>query len=213
MGRPFPVLAIAGCALLGLLWLGPLPVLASSTFVAHMALHMGVIAIAAPLIVAGVAGGPLDPVRRRPALFGPLPAALLEFVVVWSWHAPVLHRAARGSSGLFLVEQVTFLGAGLLVWFSAFGGDRPFDGSRTGAGAGALLLTSMHMTLLGTLIALAPRPLYHHADSGRGVSMMLQDQQLGGTLMLIVGGAVYLVGGVMLVARLLRTGDPGEAVP
>lgn len=213
MVHPISVLAIAGCALLGLLWLGPLPALASSTFVAHMALHMGVIAIAAPLIVAGVAGGHLDPVRRRPALFGPLPAALVEFVVVWSWHAPVLHRAARGSSAIFVVEQVTFLGAGLLVWFSAFGGDRPLGGSRAGAGAGALLLTSMHMTLLGTLIALAPRPLYHPAGPGRGVSLVLQDQQLGGTLMLILGGAVYLVGGVLLVARLLRAGSPGEALP
>ena len=78
------------------------------------------------------------------------------------------------------------------------------------AGAFALLLTSMHMTLLGALLALAPRPLF-----GEGTVTCLgltlgaaQDQQLGGVLMLMIGGAVYLAGGLALVARLLSGRRP-----
>ena len=70
--------------------------------------------------------------------------------------------------------------------------------STRATGVAALLLTSMHMTLLGALLALAPRPLYHtHAAA-------LADQQLGGALMLAVGGAVYLGGGLLLAATLVR---------
>ena len=59
-------LAAAGIGLLALLWFGPLPVLARSSFAAHMAMHMGVVAIAAPLLAAAVADTWLDPARRWP---------------------------------------------------------------------------------------------------------------------------------------------------
>jgi putative membrane protein len=58
----------------------------------------------------------------------------------------------------------------------------------------------MHMTLLGTLLALATRPLYSH----HGMMHALEDQQLGGMLMLGMGGIVYLIGGLWLAGRLLH---------
>lgn len=204
MRPPRSPAGLAGAGLLVVLWLGPLPDLARGSFVAHMALHMGVVAVVAPLLAVGAAGGAFDPVRRRPRFFGPLVAALVELVVVWGWHAPVLHEAARRSATAFALEQASFLAAGLFVWLSAFGGGPDGRGDRSAAGAGALLLTSMHMTLLGTLLALAPRPLYDHGATGAGTPAALVDQQLGGTLMLVVGGAVYLAGGLVLAARLLR---------
>jgi putative membrane protein len=65
----------------------------------------------------------------------------------------------------------------------------------------ALLLTFMHMTLLGALLALSSRALYAHDHVGPAA---LDDQHLGGALMLLGGGA-YLVGGLWLTARLLRS--------
>lgn len=67
----------------------------------------------------------------------------------------------------------------------------------------ALLLTSMHMTLLGALLALTPRPLYDHAASTLHIAPLF-DQHLGGAIMILVGGVSYLAGGIFLVARLLR---------
>jgi putative membrane protein len=65
------------------------------------------------------------------------------------------------------------------------------------------------MTLLGALLALSPRPLYGHAH-GAGIAGLapLDDQHLGGAIMLLVGGASYLIGGLVLVGRLLRQPDP-----
>lgn len=193
----------AGAVLLAVLWAGPLPEMAPRSFAAHMLMHMGVVAIAAPLITAGLAGSRADPVRRFPALFSPLPASLIEAVIVWAWHAPALHHAARHHPAGMLVEQATFLGAGLLVWLSAFGGVVELRDRRRGAGVLALLLTSMHMTLLGALLALTPRPLYVHGSTAHTLAA-LDDQHLGGAIMLLIGGISYLAGGLWLTMRLLQ---------
>lgn len=206
------ILFVAGALLLAALWAGPLPRWAQASFSAHMVLHMGVVALAAPLLALGVAGGPFDPARRAPALFPPILASILELLVVWSWHAPALHHAARAHTAAFVAEQATFLLSGLWVWLSALGGGPVARAERRGAGVLALLLTSMHMTLLGALLALPPRPLFEHGGHGGGWLTPLEDQHLGGAIMLLLGGASYLAGGVWLVLELLgRRSRPGAA--
>lgn len=198
---------ILGPLALAVLWLGPLPEMTRHSFAAHMALHMGVVAVAAPLIAVGFAGGPLDPVRRRPKWFPAIPLSIVELVVVWAWHAPALHHAARNVPGGFVAEQLSFFTAGLLVWFASLSGPRAAPSERAGAGIAALLLTSMHMTLLGALLALTPRALYSHAAHNHGESnalTSLDDQHLGGAIMLVVGGISYLAGGLALTTRLVR---------
>lgn len=199
------VLLIMGLVILAAAWLGPLPQLAERAFFAHMTMHMGVVAVASPFIALGIAGGRFDPVRLLPALFSPVPVSMLELCVVWAWHAPALHHAARHQTAALVIEQGMFLLCGLLLWLSAFGGANRHDTSRSRRAGGVvgLLLTSMHMTLLGALLALAPRPLYAHAETFSYLTS-LEDQQLGGTIMLIVGGISYLAGGLCLTVGLTR---------
>ena len=196
-------LLILGWLMLAAVWLGPLPLIAQQSFWAHMTMHMSVVAVAAPLIALGVAGTRFDPVRKVPALFAPIPASVAELIIVWAWHAPALHHAARHSTIGFVAEQGMFLICGLLVWLSAFGGNDRCDASRRAAGVVGLLLTSMHMALLGALLALTPRPLYHHVE-GVFTLTPLDDQHLGGVIMLLVGGIAYLAGGLWLTVGLLR---------
>jgi putative membrane protein len=195
-------LAAGSLALAGV-WLGPIPVLAREAFFAHMTMHIVVVAVAAPLLALGLAGGRLDPVLRAPRILAPIPASLVEGVVVWAWHTPVLHLAARHGAGGIVAEQASFLLSALFLWLAAFGGERAPAGDRRAAGVAGLLLTSMHMTLLGALLALAPRPLYAHASGWAGLSA-LDDQHLGGVVMLLGGGVSYLAGGLWLMAGLLR---------
>ncbi len=253
--------AIIGFLLLGAIWMGPLPELARSSFSAHMAMHMGVVAVASAFIALGIAGGRYDPVDRLPISFSPIAASVVELVVVWTWHAPALHHFARSSTFGLVLEQGMFLLAGLWLWIAAFGGGRASPAALVGspirhpqaasvgvprqdaadrtegiigtrgrraAGIVGLLLTSMHMTLLGALLALTPRPLYQHLGgmgdiggiggivgiAGIGVLSPLEDQHLGGAIMLLVGGIAYLAGGLWLTAGLLRssavTGEPRD---
>jgi putative membrane protein len=193
-----------GLLTLAVVWLSPLPSLLPH-FSGHMTMHMGVVAVAAPLIALGVAGGKLDPARKMPRFFAPIPAAMVELIVVWAWHAPALHQAARHSLAALVVEQSSFVVSGLWVWLSAFGGDAHERSHRGAAGVVALLLTSMHMTLLGALLALPPRPLYaHSAHDANATLAPLTDQHLGGAIMLLGGGVSYLLGGLLLTAGLLK---------
>jgi len=166
----------------------------------HMTGHMIAVAVAAPLLAFGLAGGALDPAHRWPRVVTPMAMMLVELVAVWSWHLPALRRLADGTPAFAAAEHATFLIAGLLLWSAVV------HTPHRAAGIGALLLTSMHMTLLGVLIGLAPRPLYamHHA-AFPGLDP-LTDQQLGGVAMLVIGGVSYFLGGLALLAGLLRAG-------
>jgi putative membrane protein len=185
---------LAGLATLALVWAGPLLGPDRGSFTAHMLAHMGVVAVAAPLLAVGL---PVRPV------LGPLTASLLEFVVVWGWHAPALRAAAEASPAVTALEQASFLLAGFVLWRACL--------AAGAAGALGLLLTSVHMTLLGALIALAPRPLYGEAAvTCLGLTLGPEvDQQLGAVVMLFVGASAYLAGGVALVARALAP-EPGR---
>lgn len=191
-----------GWLLLAFSWLGPLPRWAESSFAAHMTLHMLIVAIVAPMLSIAMAGLYYDPVRKVPALFSPVLASVGELLIVWAWHAPKLHHWARHDGLGLIVEQGMFLSAGMWVWLSAFGGKQPRSRSRSGAGVVGLLLTSMHMTFLGALLALSPRLLYQHHHGTSGLTPLV-DQHLGGAVMLVVGGIAYLAGGLWLTRDLV----------
>lgn len=200
------VVLVAGLATLALAWAPQTSALIGHGFTAHMARHMAVVAVAAPLIALSVAGTRFDPSAGRPLLFAAVPASLVELFAVWGWHAPAAHDLAREDGTAFVAEQASFLISGLWVWLACFGHGVEGRAGRTGAGVVAMLLTSIHMTLLGALLALSLRPLYAaHGGAGDGITRFspLDDQQLGGVVMLLVGGAAYLAGGVALVRRLL----------
>lgn len=189
------VCAAMGAAICLAAWFAPVAETGPGHFSAHMLRHMSVVAIAALLLALGLPGL----AARMPS--SPLLAALVEFLVVWGWHLPVLHDAAREFSAVFAAEQASFLAAGFLVWASVL------QPSRQLAGAGGLLLTSMHMTLLGALLILSPRPLYELHGS---TASALADQQLGGMVMLGIGTPVYLIAGLALVGAVLRGQEGGR---
>ncbi|MEK0361760.1 cytochrome c oxidase assembly protein [Pseudomonas sp. CBC3] len=200
-----PLALMLGLATLAAVWLGPLPAMADRMFVGHMLMHVMVVAVAAPLLAIGLAGGRLDISSRLPALFSPILASVIELFVVWAWHMPALHHAARTSQAAQVLEQGSYLFVGLLVWLAAFGGARHH---RALAGIAGLLLTSMHMTLLGVLLTMSSRPLFEH--SGLSSLTPLEDQQIGGVIMLVFGGTSYLIGGLYLLFGLLQ--DKRDAV-
>ena len=177
-----------GLAVLALAWLGPLPRLTEGSFAAHMALHMSVVAVAAPLLALGIVRGG----AAQPA-WAPVAASLADMAAIWAWHAPALHTLARTT------------GAGLAVWVTALAAAQ---GRRGGAlaGAGALLFAAMHMTMLGVIVTLSPRLLCRAPTEGPTLFGLdaLRDQETGGVLMLAAGGAIHLAGGLALAGRAIR---------
>lgn len=185
---------LPGLALLPVAW----ALAASGSMTGHMVGHMLAVAVAAPLLAFGLRGTAWDPAARWPGAVNPLAMSVAELVVVWGWHLPGLRTLAHLSTAVMVAEQAMFLAAGLALWAAVLGAGR----DRRAAGVGALLLTTVHMTLLGALIGLAPRPLYpamalHGGDP-------LADQQLAGVVMLLVGAGSYLLGGLAVLGTVLR---------
>lgn len=179
---------ITGLVLLAALWLGPLPALAGGSPILHMALHLAVVAVVPALLA------PRLPGRPGAALL--LVAAAAEAVVVWAWHAPALHLWARSDTAGLVLEQGSFLAAGLLLWAAA---------ASAGPFGGALILfaTVMHMTFLGALIGLAPVTIYGATCAGYFGLGAMEEQQVAGALMACIGGGIYLVAALRRAAPAL----------
>jgi putative membrane protein len=191
---------LAGLLILAVLWLGPLPAMSRRAFSPHMMLHLGVAVVAAPLIAIGLARARRGVDLQQPLLLA-LAASALEMVVVWGWHVPALHEAAALDDRFFVAQQGSFLLAGVFIWLVSFAG-----GSRAACGIGmlAMLLTFMHMAMLGVLLSLAPQLLYApELCLGAFGLDRLDDQRFGGALMAVGGGLPYLLGGIVLAHRFI----------
>lgn len=199
MTLPWPLLA--GFLCLALLWLGPLPAMSRTAFSAHMLLHLGVVALAAPLLAIGLVRLGLSLDRLANPRGWVVLAFAMEMLVVWGWHAPALHEAAARQAGVFVLQQASFLAVGLGVWLVGFAT------CQRQVMATALLgfaLTFAHMSMLGLLLILAPRLLYPaELCLGAFGFEALDDQRFGGILMAGWGGLAYLAGGLALGARLI----------
>jgi putative membrane protein len=188
----------AGIAVLAGLWGSPLVALSHTAFSAHMILHLGVIVVAAPLLAASVAPWVPTPRSFGDAMRWYLLAAAFEMLVVWGWHIPLLHDAAGHAPVLYVVEQASFLTAGLALWTAIFS-------ARTAAGAGAgaiaAFLTFSHMSMFGLVLSLAPALIYD-PDLCQGAFGLdrIGDQHLGGALM-ATGGLAYLAATAGLCKR------------
>lgn len=205
--RNWPLLL--GLLVLAACWLGPLPAMSRTAFSAHMLLHLGVVALAAPLLAIGLArsGLRVDGLRHSSAAIALIFAA--EMVVVWGWHAPPLHEAAALNVWAFVAQQASFLAVGLGVWLLGFASD-----SRRGLAAAmfGFFLTFVHMTMLGVVLIMAPKLIYPaELCLGAFGFAQLDDQRFGGILMAAWSAVAYLGGAVLLGARLLAPGGEKKA--
>ncbi len=202
--------SIAGFAVLTIALLSPLHAMGGALFSAHMIQHELLMAVSAPLLALGKPALPLlwglPAGARAPAgrLFSVRIPQLAAFVLhagaIWIWHAPYLYNASVTSEAVHAAQHLSFVGTALLFWWSLFH-------ARKGSEGPAILflfLTAIHTTLLGALLTMADTPLYSvYGNSGTshwGLTA-LQDQQLGGLIMWVPGGVVYLGSALYLMLK------------
>jgi len=220
-----------GWLALALALASPIDGAGSLAFAAHMVQHEVLMIMAAPLLVLGRPFGPwtwaLPPswrqgvgrLTRAPAvalpwraLTAPLSAWLLHFAALWLWHVPALFQAGLQNNGVHALQHASFLFTALLFWWAVLGGQR--TGATPGAGIVYLFTTMMYTGALGALFTVSETiwyPAYGHSAAHFGLTP-LEDQQLGGLIMWIPAGLVYLVAGLVLAAGWLRRGEPAPGM-
>lgn len=209
----------AGWAVTTACLVSPLCPLSVSLFAARVGQHMILALIAAPLVAAGrpvaaisflwrTSGGVARCYPERSTwTAAPLAAAGLFAALLWFWHSPAAYGATFTSTAAYWSMHVSMFAASVWLWSELL--DR--NPARVVAATGAGVISSAQMGLLGALITLAPRPLYapHALTIAAWNLTPLQDQQLGGAIMWVPGGVVFLaVAMVMLWLTIARAPSP-----
>lgn len=216
-----------GIVVLFLVLVSPLDALSGNLSSAHMVQHMLMMNLAAPLVALGspaivvLNGIPFNYRRLVGRVWRRLDAATLRHPVVawlvyaiglWAWHLPTLYEAALRNPAVHDLQHVTFFASGFIFWRAVL--DR--SGRRLGPGVGLiyLFMTSLHATVLGVFMTLAPRPWYPGYDGKTEVWGLtpLEDQQLAGLIMWMPACLAYAIGAVgLLTAWLANEEYPAHA--
>jgi cytochrome c oxidase assembly factor CtaG len=202
----------------------PLHALGGVLFSAHMTQHELMMVLAAPLIVLGrplvafVWASPpafrraVGSWTRRTAVRTTWRALTNVGVAWWShaaalavWHLPAPYEATLSSSAAHGLQHVSFLSTALLFWWAVLQPTR----ARQGASLAYLFVATLITGALGALLAFAPDLWYpsYAATTGLWGLTPMQDQQLGGIIMWVPGGASYLIAALAIVAAWLRDSE------
>jgi cytochrome c oxidase assembly factor CtaG len=214
-----------GIVVLALTLLSPLHQLGTALFSAHMAQHELLMLIAAPFIALGRLEIPLlwaIPEKWRRSLghriatrFAahtwriltiPIAAWLIHGVTIWIWHVPALYQATLESEWIHASQHLCFLITALMFWWTLLIGR---GNMQHGVAVAYVFTTAIHTSILGALLTCSSRlwyPIYQGRTEPWGLSA-LQDQQLGGLIMWVPAGVVYVALGLWLFVRWLRESD------
>ena len=195
-----------GVALLPIATLVPL----EGSFKAHMAQHL-LIGDLAPLFVVLGLSGPLlrpalalRPVRSLRVLAHPLVALPLWALDLCGWHVAPLFDAALRHERLHAVQHLCFFTCGALLWaalLELLPGPRWFRMPQRLAYLGVMWLVSLS---LSQVFLWSTRPYYTYGS--------VDDQRIGGGIMLLEGSAVMLGVLVWILWRELRSPAEGADV-
>lgn len=184
----------------------------------HMAQHLLLVSVAAPLSTLAPRPAPaaLPPALRRLAAVAGRPGrgrsstvlavAAVHATVVAAWHVPGPYDAATRNPAVHAVEHLTLLGTGIALWAAV----RATARRSPLACIPALFLAAVVGAGTGALLTFAPHPLYALSSTAPDP---LADQQLAGLLMWVPGGLVPAAGaaGVLTHALTDRAGTLGPA--
>jgi putative membrane protein len=206
--------------------IGPFHTLSEALFSAHMTQHEILMLVAAPLIILGrpqIAMVWAIPPRWRltvsdvknddlfehiwRAMSASFAAFLIHAAALWIWHIPAMFDATLESDWVHAAQHVSFFGTALLFWWAIV--NSSLDWKNSFVGVLFLFLTSLHSGILGALLTFT-REAWYPAYSGTTMAWgftPLEDQQLGGLIMWVPAGLVYIGAGLVMFARLLADSE------
>ena len=211
---------VAGWGILLIALCSPLDTLAAGLFSAHMVQHELLMVAAAPLLVLGrplatwiwalplsgrVTAGAWtrNSFVRTPwdVITHPLGAFVIHAAALWLWHVPSLFEAALANYAVHAFQHASFLFSALLFWWAVLA---PGDvRGRDGVAILYLFGTMLHTGALGALLTVSSSAWYPGATHVALGLSALEDQQIGGLIMWIPAGTVYVAAALWLMARWL----------
>jgi cytochrome c oxidase assembly factor CtaG len=179
----------------------------------HMAQHLLIGDLAPLALVAGVTGPILrpllvylHPVRR---IFHPFAAITLWAANLCFWHIPFFYDAALNHDLVHAVEHASFFAGGVLVWVPILEPIPMPEWFGTGWKLAFLAGVRVVETILGNVFIwanVAFYSAYEHVARPWGMSAV-NDQRLAGSLMMVEGSLVTIIGLSWLFLKLAEEGE------
>ena len=177
-------------------------------FSAHMAQHLLLTLVFPPLLLYGTRQWVVRPLLRPRWVMAlgrvvtrPLWAAILFTGPITIWHAPALYEAALRNHNLHIVQHLIFLTTAVVMWWPVLSPVPELPRIPHLLQMLYLFLLGIPMSITGALITLSGSVLYpFYAAAPRVWNLSpIDDQQIGGLLMWVLGGLMLWI--VMTVRR------------
>src|SRR6266699_1778466 len=182
---------------------GPLHNLSDTyLFSAHMAQHLLLTLVFPPLLLYGTPSCVVRPLLRPRWIMGvarvvtrPLAAAIIFSAPIVIWHVPALYEAALRHHNLHIVQHLVFLSTAVIMWWPVLSPVPELPRAQHLVQMLYLFLLGIPMSVTGALITLSDSVLYpFYATAPRvGGLSPLDDQQIGGLLMWVLGGLMLWI--------------------
>ncbi|MDQ6886740.1 MAG: cytochrome c oxidase assembly protein [Gemmatimonadota bacterium] len=181
---------------------GPIHDLSDSyLFSAHMVQHLMLTMLVTPLLLAGTPGWMLRPLLERPViariagrLTTPVACFTIFSVVLTVWHLPPLYNFAMAHHSVHIVQHLCFLVASTFMWWPLMSPLPELPRAPYPQQMLYTFLLTLPMSLVSIAITYAGSVIYPAYASAPRISGLtpLEDQQLGGLIMWIPGGLIFL---------------------
>ncbi len=182
---------------------GPLHNLSDTyLFSAHMAQHLLLTLVFPPLLLYGTPAWVVRPLLRPRWVMAvarvvtrPLAAATIFSAPIVIWHVPALYEAALRHHNLHIVQHLVFLSTAVIMWWPVLSPVPELPRAQHLVQMLYLFLLGIPMSVTGALITLTDSVLYpFYATAPRvGGLSPLDDQQIGGLLMWVLGGLMLWI--------------------
>ncbi len=198
---------------------GPLHHLADELlFSAHMAQHMILQLIWAPLVVISVPVWLWEamlrprPIHAAARFFSrPMTAFVTYNGIVFGWHVPQMYNLALTQHNFHIVQHLMFMSSAVLMWWVMIAPVAEFRATYQKRMV-FILANMLAMKVLGLIISLSDEVLYtFYLSQPRAWGLdALGDQQLGGMLMWLPGGGLLWAGLGRVWWQWVRSGTPAK---
>ena len=175
----------------------------------HMLQHVLLGFVAPPLLLLGLSPRMAGRLMRVPlfrAVTEPVPSQVIGGAVMILWHIPALYDATLRSEELHIVEHITFIGAGVVLYWPVLKDTSAHARWEMSPGAKLLYLLVATIPQDGVALALlfSREPFYEfYAHVPRLIDSLtpVVDQTLAGAVLMVLGKATMLVCGLAIFFR------------
>jgi putative membrane protein len=172
-------------------------------FSAHMVQHLLLVFAMPPLLLYGTPGWMLSPFLRHPLvqrlsrrLTRPSGAFATFNLVLVAWHLPPLYNVAMEHHGVHIVQHLMIMVAAVILWWPVLSPSSELPRAPYPVQMLYLFVVGLPMVVVAIFITMADTVLYPYYEAAPRVWEPLTphiDQHLGGIIMWIPGGLVFLI--------------------